>query len=379
MKIKILSPLIFDKSRLFLGSQPVGVAFVKISINQEEVDILITTAQRIWRKLLEITGIKNFLGLVRFDLVPAFNENYFYIDTDGEIDLSNIMVKGVYEVNTHSPECAAAVSALHHFYPELAKLQPSASSLLAAALRKKFGREKIIFVRGDGLVKREWGDIFYRDLVNNGINLLEMTPEQVVKEKPEIIWRWGDCRFNGYSEFPTWFIYWLAFEYKGIVFNTMPTPDVDISDKRYLLPNHDDNDVEWNRLVGENKLLTSDNVDWALKYRENLVAKPLLGSSGRGIFIGRISKEWEKVIMENLNNNYGLFEARWLPRIEIGRQSFAMDVNPAFFADGESLEYLYTVVRIDIWERYWHTGIINVSQGGGFAGAINLSNIKKIY
>jgi hypothetical protein len=44
-----------------------------------------------------------------------------------------------------------------------------------------------------------------------------------------------------------------------------------------------------------------------------------------------------------------------------------MDFNAAFWAEWGSLRYLYSIVRLDYWGRYWTRGVINVAKGAGLA------------
>jgi len=358
------------KTGLQLAGRPVGVVQGLVVISEEEKKVLINLARKIWQQLIKVSP--NFIGLIRFDLVPSFSFPEVEVSSWKDMaafDLGDLKITGVYEVNAHSPECAAAVSALHKVLPHLREYQPKVCDLLVQAIKKTFGNEKIIFVRGEGPVKKAWGDVFFENLRKAGLNIISMKPEEVVSTSPPLLWRWGDvCFGQGHSEYHRGFENWLrSYSYKGTVFNTIPISG-DPSDKSLLLG---DTLVE---LVGRGRLLRQETLEWGIREQENLVCKPLRGSSGNGIKFGRKEKSatWVKILQESLvTGGYGLFEARWLPKVILpGVGEFALDVNPAFWVNGSSLQYLYTVVRIDHWWRYWQRGTINVAQGAGFAGSV---------
>lgn len=379
-KMKIV---LFDRNSFLDSNTPfklegrsIGVIRGLIVINQKERDLLIEVAQKIWRYLIRINP--SFIGHIRFDFVPEFSSPFpkesSWRDMKA-IELGQLKIKGFYEVNAHSPECSAALSALHRAVPDFARYQPKASFILAKAIRKTFGDRKIAFVQGQGQVKKSWGRFFFEDLQKAGLNLVFVEPEQRVSlSSSPIIWRWGDVRpRTNFSEYPQDFQQWL-YSYKGVVFNTIPIKQ-DLSDKSLLIDCFNDGQRMIGELFGKNRFLNKEeDLNWGIKNQKNLVCKPLKGSSGNGITFGRKEKrgDWEKILRDNLaRGGYGLYEARWLPKIVISSYGeFTLDINPAFWAEGSSLRYLYTVVRIDSWKRYWERGVINVSQGGGFAGTL---------
>jgi hypothetical protein len=255
--------------------------------------------------------------------------------------------------------------------PEMEQFCSPASRILAEQIRRVFGNQKILFVQGSGPVKDSWGKIFFNDLTKNGVNLKSINFNEAMKTNSHLVWRWGDARLdNGPSEYPLGFQEWLLTR-SGLVFNTMPASQ-DISDKRYLMPQKGNS--SWNRLVGQNRLLQPRNFPWAIHHRQSLVLKPTKGSSGNNISFGKRENlvSWVACLQKALlQGNYALYEARWLPRVELpGLGEFALDLNPAFWVNGSELTYLYTVVRIDYWKSYDQRGTINVAQGGGYGGAI---------
>jgi len=370
MKIELLSNEIFNFNCLSLENKPIGIFQGLFFISKEEREHVIQIANMIWRKILKKSRVKNFLGYIRFDFVPKVNEISKIGKRIFEIDFE---IVGIYEVNVHSPECACAITALHKAIPKLKMLQPNPAYLISKAIKKTFNDTiTIIFVPGKGTVKKCFSYYFYDEL-SKFLDIRWMSEEEAMKfSKSEILWRWGDARINGPSEYsPKFLRFLLELESKGIVFNTVPIYE-DLGNKIYLMP---DDDKEWNKLVGKNFLLNLENLEIAIKNREKLVLKPLTGSSGNEIIFGiNVSQDqWEKILKEKLRLGYGLyglFEARWLPSIEIDEKNkIVFDFNSTFWAVNEKLDYLYSVIRVDELKRYNKRLVINVTQGGGFAGA----------
>jgi hypothetical protein len=349
-----------------IGDKKLGVFRGAFYLSSEDRKVLIDTANLVWERITEKSGINNFLGHIRFDFVPRFEGDILKLGKNG-FDLGSLRVVGIYEINVHSPECTAAVTM---FRKLVDKKQPDAVSILTNEIRNTFGKERIVFVPGNGIVKRSWGDIFFGEL-KKYLKIVRMQEEEVMRHKPYIIWRWGDARITGPSEYSYPFIIWLI-KHEGVVFNTVPQKkEEDLGNKIFLMS--DNKDERWDGLVGRNRSLDSPEVlEWAVINRKNLVLKPLLGSSGRNVIFGKdISpKRWEKILRSYYSSDYGLYEARWLPKIKLpGFESFTFDVNCAFWASGRNIKYLYTVIRVDSWNRYWQRGTINLAQGAGFAGA----------
>ncbi len=369
MKIELKSKEIFNFSYLHLNKRTIGVFEGLFFLSQRDRETLINTAKLIWERILEKTKVENFLGVIRFDFVPEI-EKILKIDKNS-LDLGDIKIKGIYEVNVHSPECGAAIVTLHKLMPWLKKHQPNPAFLISKAIKQTIGDRKIIFVPGKGVVKKEWGKYFYEEL-RNFLEILWMEEEVVMNsqiDQSEVIWRWGDARINGPSEYSLEFILWLL-KHPGIIFNTIPkSSNEDLGNKIFLMPEEGEN--EWNALVGQNFLLSSEILEFSIKNRERLVLKPLLGSSGNNIFFGKNYSEaqWENLLRKFIFRGYGIFEARWLSPIELFGKKIVFDLNSTFWATGKKLIYLYSVVRIDTLENYSKRYVINVTQGGGFAGA----------
>jgi hypothetical protein len=61
------------KTGFNLKGRPVGVARASITISREEREHLECVCNMIWRQIVGVSGVTDFLGHVRFDLVPAFS------------------------------------------------------------------------------------------------------------------------------------------------------------------------------------------------------------------------------------------------------------------------------------------------------------------
>lgn len=362
-------PILLDRG-LKIKDMPIKTLNGVFVLEQTEVEMLKNTVFLVWHYILKLAEINSFIGLVRFDLIPEFKK----VDDSDKFDLGRLSIKGIYEVNAHSPECAAVVSALHRVAPDLAKKQPNAVQRLAQAISEEFGSREIIFVPGDGLIKNCWGKIFFEDLRRTGLNIVWEEPDEIMKKNqkksldPKIIWRWGDTREKGYSEYSPEFRKFLLSQ--EVVFNTVKMEN-DLSNKGLLIPN---GNAKWDSLVGNNKILSLDSLRWGIENKDWLVLKPLGGSSGMNIVFGRLSsrRNWKKNLQAALHSKqpFGLFEARWLPRVFIEGSYYAVDINVACWVSNDKIRYLYSIIRIDDWERYWNKGVINVAQGAAFAGAV---------
>jgi len=363
--VELKDPNLFELS-FPLGDKKLGAFKGIFYLSSEDKKVLIDIANLVWKKITEKSGINDLLGHIRFDFVPRF-EGKIYKLGKYIFDLGTVRVAGVYEINVHSPECTAAVTI---FRKLVDRRQPDAALILTNEIRNTFGEENIAFVPGNGIIKQSWADIFLEELKKH-LKIVKMQEEEAMKYNPDIIWRWGDARITGPSEYSYPFIMWLI-NHEGVVFNTVPRrKEEDLGNKIFLIP--DDEDKTLYELTGRNRCLDSPEVlRWAIRDRKNLVLKPLLGSSGRNVIFGKdiSQRKWKKILESHYLSDYGLYEARWLPKIKLpGLESFAFDINCAFWATGKNIKYLYSVVRVDRWSRYWQRGTINLAQGAGFAGA----------
>ncbi len=317
-----------------------------------ERKMVIVICQKIWRMVMEKSGNPDFRGFVRFDLVPSFA---------GEI----LDIAGIYEINTHQPECMIASAKINNF---------RIVEIVAEEIRSVFGNQSIAIVMGKNPLKNAWGGDFLRMLKIRGrLNISVVSEDEAMKMKSGILWRIGDARLNGAeSHFSPKFVKWLSVQEEVEVFNSF-CGESDPGRKDFLLRS---DDPEIARILGDNRLLTKDSVLWALQNRNNLVLKPNEGGSGNGVYFGRDydGEEWHRILENCLRQQkkagnekpqYALWEKNFLSKIEICGQEIAMDLNPTFWANGLKLKYLYTVYRADSWERYFRTGVINVARGAG--------------
>ncbi|MBD3207953.1 MAG: hypothetical protein GF370_00680 [Candidatus Nealsonbacteria bacterium] len=376
MKIKTWNERKFlvPKSSFVLGDHYVGTINGLMTINEREKEHLINVSQKIWDNVYRVCP--DFKGLVRFDLVPKYPlSDAPTVSRNGDhvsFSLGELRIVGIYEINTASPECAMATEAMHDANYVLRALQPSPCKRLAEAVRRHLNTREIVLVLGNGFVKQCWGETYIQGLEREGLIIEKMTPEEFMDNdvRDRVVYLCGDYREKGPAEFDKFFMHYIKDYPRHLVFNTIPNGRGYISDKSLLFPR---GSKAWDCLVGENRRLTPQNFDFARENKDRLVLKPFLGSSGENVFIGRMmtNEEWGKVLRFALRKTgYGLFEARWLPKIHLPFGDFATDINPAFWARGNELDYLYTIARIDTWQTYRHKGIINVTQGAGYVGCL---------
>jgi len=371
--------IFFDADQLIVNvpqtiqNKNLGAFNGSVIISQQELEHIQEVASYLWRCILTKANLNNFEGLIRFDFAPQLSgkTNLTKWQNLPALDIGELTIGGVYEINTHSPECMAAIAALHHSSPLHSWHQPNVGERLARVMQEKVS-QKIIFVPGDNPIKQVWGSYLLASLKAAGLDIVRQTPEELIKHKQVSlpIWRWGDVRFDkGPSEYPLPFQHWLLRQ--PLVFNTLSRQDP--GDKSLLIGK---GSKRWDILVGENFILSAETADQALKDQNQLVLKPINGSSGNGIVFGSLvsSQKWKQTIEKILAHQqvvYGAFEIRWLPKINLpSGEAIALDLNVAFWAQGEKLTYLYSVSRLDYWERYQGNGVLNVSQGAGFTGPI---------
>lgn len=342
-----------------LGDMTIGAFLGAFYWEGRELEELKRICQKIWEEVYVRAGFPEFMGLIRFDLVPNF------IKPNGS--LGEMRVSGIYEINVHSPEELAGISALEHFTGIYSLNDPSV--IFANKLKKVFGKEKIVFVCGNNLLKREWGGIFFDKLRSLGVNIERMSPEEVMRNPPKILFRYGDVRDIGPNHFDLTFSKWLMSQRKSrLIFNTIPN-GVDLGDKSFLLSS---DDQELSKIFGENRrLLSNDDISWSIDQgHHEFLVKPNKGASGDGIYFGENYEpsEWRRILQRMLSHErYSIWQTRWLPEIFVGESSLAIDTNPVFWANNGNIEYLYTIVRADSYESYRSRGEINVAKGAGLA------------
>jgi hypothetical protein len=349
MEITLKNGAPFDTQRLFLGSTPVGVFDAQIELNDVEKKRIIDFCRMIWGHLMNVTGNPEFSGLIRLDLIPEFLE-------DGTIN-----PKGIYEINAHSPECIAVAAALG---------QKWVIQLLVDQIKKSFGDQQIAFVAGKCAAKDAWGGILFDMLRECGLNIVRMSEREVMSQKPQRVWRWGDTRTEpgDASHFSDEFSSWMLENRSSVIFNTLLPTESDFSRKSHLRSS-DNPDVS--RVLGENRALKGfRDILWSLwKGHKGFVIKPDGGASGNDIYFGEkmsaLGWAWGS-IKSLIRGNRSIWEARWLP----GRDNYVFDVSPAFWAHNGEIHPLYTLVRVDRLYVYEERRTINVAQGAGVAEMI---------
>lgn len=363
---------LFIDDRIFLEDKSVAVLNGSLEFFQKEIDAIIAFSKFIVENAHEKAGRPDFTGVVRPDLIHEISD-------DGEVE-----PVGVYEINGGSPECNLVAALLDKCIPGYNNFDPV--SVLVEKIRETFGdSEEIAFVIGTSncKVKRVWGDIFIKKLRDLSLNIVVKTEEEVMRERPEYVWRYGDARRNGVTHYSPEFTRWLLDERtreRCVIFNTPLEADRDFSNKIFLLES-DNPDIA--KFLGKNrKLLDGSDIRWSLendRFRR-LVMKPNQGASGDNITFGRNiinGCEWERIANRNMKNHqpYSLWEARFLPKMRAGNSHdvhVALDLNPTFWFHEGVLHPLYMICRIDYYEEYINRGTINVAQGAGVANFIPL-------
>lgn len=364
MKIVLLKDKLFEKNDNFkVGKIRINAFQGYLQITEKEKDFVVSRAQKLWKTVLKSSGMDYFEGLIRFDFVPEF-EKVPKIK-DSVIDVGRLSIKGLYEINTHSPEGLACDALYRKCFPNLRVYTPKASKKLANHLSKAY-RDEIVMVRGENSAKKSWGDIFIKALRNYGADVYSESPEEVMRRKPNLLWRWGDIDFKKeFNEYEDYFQRWLIDQDDMKIINTIPASrKVDVANKK-LIARKDDF-----ILNGAGSLKKALRLP-----KDEYVLKPLRGASGKGIVFGELENRsrWIDEVKKAYNRgDYGLFKKMMLPEIKVNGLSITMDFLPAFYAHGEGLTYLYSLVRLEPWESYFSRKTINVAQGGGYGGTVKV-------
>ena len=344
-----------------LGEKKISTVNGVFYLTSAEKREIIEYSRKVYQRVLERADTEKFFGHIRIDLVPEIS-NFRRIENGYEWDLS---IKGVYEINSNAPECGAATAALHANHPKLAKLQPDPSKRIIKGLSDYINGDRVAFVIGRGAVKKEWGYFFMKSLRDKGLNVTKATPKEAVNY--DCVWRFGDIRGGSYSEFPDNFRNKLIEKQKNsLVLNTVPeSPKKDIGNKRFLLDYPKEREIR----VKKDALRAIKNAE-----KMNGVLKPLRGTSGKGIYFQEnfSFSQWKEKLLEVVGKGYGLYKAKWLPKLDIGEveNGIVMDISPSFLARGRNLDYLYSISRIEKYETYKKRRTINVAKGGGFVGTL---------
>ena len=364
MKIVRLQKNLFEKSDKFkVGKKKINAFQGYLKITKEERNLVTSKAQKLWKRVLKKSGMDHFEGLIRFDFVPEFNKDP--VIKNSIIDLGQLSVKGLYEINTHSPEGVACDALYRKSFAKLQGHTPKAAKKLANHLSRAYGNE-ITMVRGRNLAKESWGDVFVQALRNYGVDVSLKNPNEVMEKRPDLLWRWGDVDFKKeFNEYDDDFQRWLIGQDDMKIINTIPeSREVDVANKKLIARKKD--------FI----LNGPESLKKALRLpKNNYVLKPLRGASGKGIVFGELESEsrWINTIKKaHRRGDYGLFKKMMLPKIKVNGLSITMDFLPAFYAHGEDLSHLYSLVRLEPWESYFSRKTINVAQGGGYGGTVKV-------
>jgi len=364
--------VLLKKKNIFTKREGFEVAGKKIGafqgyplVEKKELIGVIRRANEVWKRVYSLAKVDSFTGHVRFDFVPEFNSE---VRKEGlSFDLGDLSVDHLYEINAHSPEGAACDSLFGRVFPDLAGNRPSAAKKLAQTI-SEFVFSDISMVKGVGPAKDSWISYFFNDLRKTGLSVNLKSPDQIKKEDPKLIWRWGDIDFRGvFNEYDLDFQKWMLSAQKNgtFIINSLPQKmESDVANKKFL--------------ATEDDLILEEREDFlkalnSSDKKNDYVLKPLRGSSGKGIVFGdrKTENEWKDILVEAYNfGGCGLFKKKLLPKIDIGKESIAMDFLPSFFAVNEELYYLYTLVRMEPWESYIKERTINVVRGGGYGGTL---------
>ncbi len=331
-----------------------------VIMSPEEKKEIISYSKKVYQRVYSKTKTE-FTGHIRLDLVPGIR-NFEKTSRGYKWDL---FIRGIYEINSNAPECGAATAALHHGFPELARFQPSPAERIVESLNGQIANKRVGFIIGEGIVKKEWGSLFMKEMEKRGLRVERIEMNQI--DNYECVWRFGDIRSGeAYSEFPEWFKKALCEKQRGgsFILNTVAeTPEEDIGNKYYLMGKND------------RELLDEEDLRWAVEDGRDLVLKPFRGASGKGIVFKkgcRNTEEWKGVLKKRLNRGFGLFEAKWLPRLAVDEvnDGIAIDISPSFLANGSEITYLYSIMRVEKYSEYEKRGTINVAKGAGFVGTV---------
>ncbi len=363
--MKIKAGRIITNHGMYLRGRPVGISTTSFEYTNEEREYVIYYCQAIWRDVMEKVGNPNFTGIIRFDLIPCF------VHESG--DDFGLRLNGLYEINTASPECAAAFAAVNALVKGVK--QADIFSRLVKRIQCIFGNRKIYFLMSDrnALIKSLWGGIYLRSLQDAGLNIVSISTKDVIKKSPRLIWRWGDIRENGESQYSPDVTQWLwehSQKEHVEIFNTILPDNKDPGRKNLLLKSK----VPIMReIYGNNEPLNFKGHseipkwNWAVENKDKLVLKPDGGCSGANIFFGEYHNEiaWLKILKNCNHRGYSLWELKPLSETRLCGQSYAIDLNPAFFAHDDKLYYLYTICRIGSFQNYQKNKTMNVAKGAG--------------
>ena len=336
---------------------------------------MLLTLSRLWRALpREYT--QSICGMIRFDCQPLFFGKPVSTSWHGHkgLDLGEVRLNGLYEINTHAPECVGSV--LRH----KASLPSKFSSIyhphlyVGMAIKRLYGSDALTlsFVPG---CKRGFKNInrICRELHSYGITIKPIDDASVMHKAPRKLWRFGDLKqSNDQSEYQANFYQFMS-EYPHRYFNSLPVNGYDLSDKKLML--HAFGGV-WNSMVGANSELDEEILERIITSKDQLVIKPFSGTRGRDVLVGAdLPDAFWQASVENLlksQSKCGVYTAQFLmPRhIPNTNQSWVFDLNPCCWAQDGRLQFLYAMSRAVSWEEYNKNHVVNISRGAVLGGAV---------
>ena len=181
MKLVLLQNKLFEKREGFkVGNQKINALQGYLEMSEKEKDFVIRKAKKLWKQIFRDSEMNYFEGHIRFDFVPQFKEEA--VKKGSVVDLGKLSIKGIYEINTHSPEGVACDSLYRKCFPDLRDYTPPASKKLAESLLNAYG-EQITMVKGNNLAKKSWADCFIKDLNKYGLKVKEKKAEKLELRK----------------------------------------------------------------------------------------------------------------------------------------------------------------------------------------------------
>lgn len=314
-------------------------------------------------------------GIIRFDCIPAFAnaDQAKSVKVAGReaIDLGHMTIEGVYEVNTHAPECTGSILRHRDNLSKPISYLGSPYAEIASRLRTYFKKNRVHILPG-----RRRGienvDRMCRELRKHGLRVEIIDEGQLLKDAIPAVWRFGDLKRNPHeSEYSqdTW--EFLHREYPHTYMNFMD-PQYDLSNKSLFV--QDFGDV-WRSYVGRNTPLRSMDKQSLLANREQWVVKPFSGTRGQAVHIGQdyTADAWKQVVddVATKADDYGVYEAKFLRPFSLFNEGeFVADYNPTYWVDAGRLTYLYTMCRLAPFAVYRNNHLMNVSLGAVLGGMV---------
>lgn len=314
-------------------------------------------------------------GIIRFDCIPTFEggclDKMVKVGNQQVVDLGRMRIEGVYEVNTHAPECTGSILRHRDNLSRPMYYTRSPYAQLSKLLRTYFKSNEVHILpgrrRGIENVER-----MCRELRKHGL-LVDMIDEgQLLREATPAVWRFGDLKKNPEeSEYSQDVWDFLHTEYPHIYMNFMD-PQYDLSNKSLFV--QDFGDV-WRSYVGRNMPFSTMDRNDLLSNRTQWVVKPFSGTRGQSVHIGQDygAEEWKRVVeeVEKKANDYGVYEAKFLRPFGLFNQTeYVADYNPTYWVDHGRLTFLYTMCRLAPFDIYTKNHLMNVSLGAVLGGMV---------